>query len=37
MKRNPFTKVSHNPFLWIKQQEEKEDEMGNVGNWDNEL
>jgi len=28
-KRNPFAKISHNPFLWIKQQ--KEDEMGNIG------
>jgi len=27
-KRNPFAKVSHNPFLWIKQQEE--DEIGNI-------
>jgi len=33
-KRNPFAKVSYNPFLWIKQ---KEDEMGNIGNWDSEL
>ena len=31
-KKNPFTKVSRNLFLWIKQQEE--DEMGNIGNWD---
>jgi len=31
-KKNPFTKVSHNLFLWIKQQEE--DEMGNIGDWD---
>jgi len=28
-KRNPFAKVSRNPFLQIKQQEE--DEMGNIG------
>jgi len=34
-KRNPFAKVSHNPFLWIKQKEE--DEMGNIGDWDSEL
>jgi len=34
-KRNPFTKVSHNLFLRIKQQEE--DEMGNIGDWDSEL
>jgi len=34
-KRNPFTKVSRNPFLWIKQQEE--DKMGNIGDWDSEL
>jgi len=34
-KRNPFAKVSHNPFLWIKQKEE--DEMGNIGDWDSKL
>ena len=35
MKRNPFAKVSCNLFLRIKQQEE--DEMENIGDWDNEL
>ena len=34
-KRNPFAKVSCNPFLRIKQKEE--DEMGNIGDWDSEL
>jgi len=34
-KRNLFAKVSRNPFLQIKQQEE--DEMGNIGDWDSEL
>ena len=34
-KRNLFAKVSRNPFLRIKQQEE--DEMGNIGDWDSEL
>jgi len=34
-KRNLFAKVSHNPFLRIKQKEE--DEMGNIGDWDSEL
>ena len=34
-KRNPFAKISRNPFLQIKQQEE--DEMGNIGDWNNEL
>jgi len=34
-KRNPFAKISCNPFLRIKQQEE--DEMGNIGDWDSEL
>jgi len=34
-KRNPFAKISRNPFLWIKQQEE--DEMRNIGDWDSEL
>jgi len=36
-KRNPFTKISHNPFLWIKYQEKEEDEMGNIGDWNYEL
>jgi len=36
-KRNSFAKISHNLFLQMKQQEEEEDEMGNIGNWDNEL
>ena len=34
-KKNPFAKVSHNPFLQIKQQED--DEMGNIGNQDSKL
>jgi len=34
-KKNPFAKISCNPFLRIKQQEE--DEMENIGDWDNEL
>jgi len=34
-KKNPFAKISHNPFLWMKQQED--DEMGNIGDWDSEL
>ena len=29
-KRNPFTKVSHNLFLQIKQQEKEEMEIGTV-------
>jgi len=29
-KRNPFTKVSHNLFLLIKQKEKEEDEIGNM-------
>ena len=36
-KRNPFTKVNHNLFLRMKQQEEEGDEMGNIGGWDREL
>ena len=35
MERNPFTKISCNLFLRIKQQEE--DEMRNIGDWDSEL
>jgi len=36
-KKNPFTKISHNLFLWMKQQEKEEDEMRNIGDWDYEL
>jgi len=34
-KQNPFTKVSQNPFLQIKELEE--DEMGNIKDMENEL